>query len=115
MAIVALLATAIVPVLVGYGGILSLGQVTPAFIAPVIIATMAVLLSLAATLTWIAKRRAGWDRWLLLLAAYAVLALPYACPILPGMFNRWSGGLGFLTAELVLLAVTVVRGSPMKL
>lgn len=55
----------------------------------------------------IALRRDGWRRWMALLGAYAVLALPYGCPIIAGAFNEWSGGVTFVAAEVTLLVLVV--------
>lgn len=50
----------------------------------------------------------GWLGWLWALAAYAIAALPYACPLWPGIFNVFSGGVTFLTADVTLLALAVL-------
>jgi len=49
----------------------------------------------------------GWDRMLVLLGAFAIAALPFSCPLIPGMFNLFSGGLVYLAADLTLLAMVV--------
>lgn len=56
-----------------------------------------------------ALRAPPWDRALLLVGAFAIAALPYGCPLVPGMYNLFSGGIVFLLAEATLL-VLVVRG-----
>lgn len=55
--------------------------------------------------TW---RTPGWRGWLWALAAYAIAALPYACPLWPGMFNEFSGGLTFVAADVTLLALALL-------
>jgi hypothetical protein len=52
-----------------------------------------------------AFRRPGWTGWLWALGAYAIAALPYACPLYPGIFNVFSGGLTFAIADVTLLAL----------
>jgi hypothetical protein len=56
----------------------------------------------------IAWRVRGWRGWLWALGAYGIAALPYACPLWPGMFNEFSGGLTFLVADVTLLALVVL-------
>lgn len=50
----------------------------------------------------------GWDRMLLLLGAFSIAALPYSCPLIPGFFNLFSGGLVYLAADLTLLALFIL-------
>ena len=78
------------------------GYWTPvlAFVAPI-----AVTLPIA----FHALRMRGWDRMLWLLGAFAIAALPYSCPLVPGMFNLFSGGLVYLVADVTVLAL-FVRG-----
>ena len=52
-----------------------------------------------------ALRTRGWQRMLGLLAALAIASLPYGCPLVPGMFNMFSGGLVFVLAELTIFAL----------
>ena len=67
-------------------------------------------LPIAATIVLVigALRRRGWPRLLGLLGAVAVAALPYGCPIVPGIFNLFSGGLVFVLADLTVLALFVL-------
>jgi hypothetical protein len=53
-------------------------------------------------------RHRGWTRMLWLLGAFAAAALPYGCPLIPGMFNLFSGGLVFELADLTVLALAVL-------
>ena len=64
----------------------------------------------AGTLVALAEawRRPGWQGWLWVLGAYALAALPYACPLFPGIFNVFSGGLTFAAADVTLLALVVM-------
>ena len=71
------------------------------FVAPVAIAPV---------LAFNAFRMRGWDRMLLLIAGFAIAALPYSCPLIPGMFNLFSGGLVYLAAWVTVLALCV-RGA----
>jgi hypothetical protein len=71
----------------------------------VFVAPMAVAL----VITFHALRMGGWDRMLWLVAAFAIAALPYSCPLVPGMFNVFSGGLLYLVADVTLLALFVRR------
>jgi hypothetical protein len=50
-------------------------------------------------------RQGGWTRVLWLLGAFAAAGLPYGCPLIPGMFNLFSGGLVFELADLTVLAL----------
>jgi hypothetical protein len=70
------------------------------FVAPVAVSLV---------LAFNALRVAGWDRMLMLLGAFAIAALPYSCPLVPGMFNLYSGGLLYLAADLAVLAL-FIRG-----
>lgn len=70
------------------------------FVAPVAIALV---------ISFHALRMRGWDRMLFLLGAFAIAALPYSCPLVPGMFNLFSGGLVYAAAVLTVL-VLFVRG-----
>jgi xanthine/uracil permease len=56
-----------------------------------------------------AFRARGWCGWLWALAAYAIAALPYACPRWPGIFNEFSGGLTFIAGDVTVL-VLALRG-----
>ncbi len=67
----------------------------------------ALVIAAALALVVVGFRRAGWTGWLAMLAAYAVAALPYACPLFPGIFNEFCGGLTFGVADLTLLALTL--------
>jgi hypothetical protein len=40
-----------------------------------------------------------------LVGALAVAALPYSCPLVPGMFNLFSGGLVYAFAVATLLVL----------
>ncbi len=73
----------------------------------VLVFTAPVAVSLV--LAFNAFRARGWERMLVLLGAFAISALPYSCPLVPGMFNLFSGGLVYLTAVVTLLAL-FVRG-----
>jgi len=55
-----------------------------------------------------AWRTRGWRGWLWALGAYGIAALPYACPLWPGLFNEFSGGLTFLLADVTLLILVVI-------
>jgi hypothetical protein len=52
-----------------------------------------------------AMRRREWDRVLRLVGAFALVALPFGCPRVPGMFNVFSGGLVFVAADLTVVAL----------
>ncbi|MEO8551781.1 MAG: hypothetical protein ABI678_17510 [Kofleriaceae bacterium] len=67
-----------------------------AFVAP---------LCITPVLAFHALRVRGWDRMLGLVGAFAVAALPYSCPLVPGMFNLFSGGLVYLLAVVTLLVL----------
>ncbi len=56
-----------------------------------------------------ALRVRAWDRMLLLLGAFAIAALPYSCPLVPGMFDLFSSGAIYLAADLTVL-VLFLRG-----
>lgn len=56
----------------------------------------------------LALRRRGWRGWLWALGAYGVATLPYACPLWPGIFNEFSGGLTFIAADVTLLILVVI-------
>jgi hypothetical protein len=56
----------------------------------------------------LALRTRGWRGWLWALGAFGVAALPYACPLWPGMFNEFSGGLTFLAADATLLILVAL-------
>jgi hypothetical protein len=56
----------------------------------------------------LALRRRGWRGWLWAIGAYAIAALPYACPLWPGIFNEFSGGVTFLAADLTLLILVAI-------
>jgi len=75
----------------------------------VFVAPMAV----APVLAFNALRMRGWDRMLLLVGAFAIAALPYGCPLIPGMFNLFSGGLVYLAAWGTVL-VLFVRGMTLR-
>jgi hypothetical protein len=47
----------------------------------------------------------GWRGWIYALGAWAIAAIPYACPFWMGMFNVLSGGVTFAAAELTLLVL----------
>jgi hypothetical protein len=70
------------------------------FVAPIAIALV---------VTFQALWMRGWDRMLWLLGAFAIAALPYSCPLVPGMFNLFSGGIVYLMADLTVLAL-FIRG-----
>jgi hypothetical protein len=70
------------------------------FLAPIVISLV---------LTFHALRMRGWDRMSWLLGAFAIAALPFSCPLVPGIFNLFSGGIVYLIADLTLLAL-FVRG-----
>jgi hypothetical protein len=70
------------------------------FVAPIAV-------SLVVTFQALGMR--GWDRMLWLLGAFAIAALPYSCPLIPGMFNLFSGGIVYVMADLTLLAL-FIRG-----
>lgn len=53
-------------------------------------------------------RHRQWTRVVWLLGAFAAAALPYGCPLIPGMFNLFSGGLVFELADLTVLALAVL-------
>jgi hypothetical protein len=78
------------------------GEWTPVlvFVAPVAVAVV---------VTFQGLRLRGWDRMLWLLGAFAIAALPYSCPLVPGMFNLFSGGIVYTMADLTVL-VLFVRG-----
>jgi hypothetical protein len=67
----------------------------------------AVLIAALAGLV-LALRTRGWRGWLWALGAFGVAALPYACPLWPGMFNEFSGGLTFLAADATLLILVAL-------
>ena len=67
----------------------------------------AVPVAVAPVLAFHALRLRGWDRILIAIGAFAVAALPYSCPLIPGMFNLFSAGLVYLAADLTLLVVVV--------
>ncbi len=56
----------------------------------------------------LAFRARGWHGWLYALGAYAIAALPYACPLWPGVFNEFSGGVIFVAADVTLLVLVVL-------
>ncbi len=66
-------------------------------------------IAIAPVVVFHALRARGWNRMLLLLGAFAVAALPYGCPLVPGMFNLFSGGLVYLLAVVTVL-VLFLRG-----
>lgn len=66
-------------------------------------------LCITPVLAFHALRATGWDRMLVLVGAFAVAALPYSCPLIPGMFNLFSGGLVYALAVVTLL-VLFARG-----
>lgn len=70
------------------------------FVAPIAVSLV---------VTFHALRMGGWDRMLWLVAAFAIAALPYGCPLVPGMFNLFSGGIVYLVADVTLLALFVRR------
>jgi hypothetical protein len=74
------------------------------FVAPVAITPV---------LAFNAFRMRGWDRMLVLIGAFAIAALPYSCPIIPGMFNLFSGGLVYLAGWVTVL-VLFVRGITLR-
>lgn len=71
-------------------------------------AVSAAVIVAALVMIALAVRARGWRGWLWALAAYGIAALPYACPLWPGMFNEFSGGLTFVIADLALLALVVL-------
>jgi hypothetical protein len=66
-------------------------------------------IAVTVVVTFQALRMRGWDRMLWLLGAFAIAALPYSCPLVPGMFNLFSGGIVYVMADLTVLAL-FVRG-----
>jgi hypothetical protein len=62
-------------------------------------------IAVSIVVTFQALRMPGWDRMLWLLGAFAIAALPYSCPLVPGMFNLFSGGIVYLMADLTVLAL----------
>ncbi|CAN5917789.1 hypothetical protein BH11MYX3_BH11MYX3_28220 [soil metagenome] len=66
-------------------------------------------IAISLVLAFNALRARGWDRMLLLLGAFSIAALPYSCPLVPGIFNLFSGGLVYLAADLTVL-VLFIRG-----
>jgi hypothetical protein len=56
----------------------------------------------------LALRTRGWRGWLWALGGYGIAALPYACPLWPGIFNEFSGGVTFLAADVTLLILVVI-------
>ncbi|HUJ62531.1 MAG TPA: hypothetical protein VLX92_28715 [Kofleriaceae bacterium] len=58
----------------------------------------------AAAVAALALRRRGWWRWSMLLGAFALAALPFACPVAAGLYNLFPGGAIFLIADLTLIA-----------
>lgn len=66
------------------------------FVAPVAVAPV---------IAFNALRARGWDRMLGLLGSFAIAALPYSCPLIPGMFDLFSGGLVYFTALVTLLGL----------
>ena len=70
------------------------------FVAPIAVTVV---------VTFQALRMRGWDRMLWLLGAFAIAALPYSCPLVPGMFNLFSGGIVYVMADLTVLAL-FIRG-----
>jgi hypothetical protein len=69
----------------------ALGFGAPVFVAAMVVGT--------------ALRRHDWDRVLRLVGAFALAALPFGCPRVPGMFNVFSGGLVFLAADAAVVAL----------
>jgi hypothetical protein len=68
----------------------------------------------ALALGGLALRRRGWARWTCVLGAYAIAVALYGCPLIPGMFNLFSGGLTFVLADatlIVLAGAAVARAS----
>jgi len=70
------------------------------FVAPIAITLV---------ITFHALRMRGWDRMLFLCGAFAVAALPFSCPLVPGTLNVFSGGLVYLAADVTVL-VLFLRG-----
>ncbi|MBV8758144.1 MAG: hypothetical protein JO257_12735 [Deltaproteobacteria bacterium] len=96
VAVVGILAVLHLPAVMLYvvrGELLSLSAAS----ALVIVATAALVVT--------SFRRDGWAGWLAMLAAYAVAALPYACPLFAGIFNEFCGGITFDAADVTLLAL----------
>jgi len=77
--------------------------------APVLALVSAFVIVAAVAALVQAWRARGWRGWLWALAAYAIAALPYACPLWPGIFNAFSGGLTFVAGDVTLL-VLALRG-----
>jgi peptidoglycan/LPS O-acetylase OafA/YrhL len=73
-----------------------------------ITAVSAAVLAAALAAIVLAVRTRGWRGWLWALGAYGVAALPYACPLWPGIFNEFSGGLTFIAADVTLLILVVL-------
>ncbi|CAN5822944.1 hypothetical protein BH11MYX2_BH11MYX2_26320 [soil metagenome] len=66
-------------------------------------------LALAPVLAFHGLRLRGWDRMLLLMGALALALLSYACPLVPGWFNAYSGGVVY-AAAIIGIAVLFARG-----
>ena len=77
--------------------------------APVLALVSAFVIVAAVTGLVQAWHARGWRGWLWMLAAYAIAALPYACPRWPGIFNEFSGGLTFIAGDVTVL-VLALRG-----
>lgn len=106
------IATVIVALVLIVGGIV-LTAVTTYFFSTASLWTGALVfatpLALAPVLAFHGLRIRGWDRMLLLMGALALAILPYACPLVPGMFNSYSGGMLFAAADVGII-VLFVRG-----
>ena len=74
-----------------------------------LVLALAVSLVAPTALLALAFRRSGWDRWVRVLGAYALVVAMFGCPLIPGAFNLFSGGLTFLLADATLLVLVAVQ------
>ena len=65
------------------------------------------LLGATVAIVWVALRRAAWQRWVGVLAAYAIAIACYGCPRYFFMFNVFSGGVVFIVADATLLVLAL--------